>query len=86
MHKALHDSADASGKSFNAEIIARLQASFKQEGDEVPPYAVPAGVNPELDRQIAEMNKRIASIADALTGAGLLTKTGEPTKWRKDGT
>lgn len=30
MHKALHDSADASGKSFNAEIIARLQASFEE--------------------------------------------------------
>lgn len=28
MHKALHDSADASGKSFNAEIIARLQSTF----------------------------------------------------------
>lgn len=30
MHKALHESADASGKSFNAEIIARLQASFTE--------------------------------------------------------
>lgn len=30
MHKALHESADASGKSFNAEIIARLQASFAE--------------------------------------------------------
>lgn len=31
MHKALHESADASGKSFNAEIIARLQASFAEQ-------------------------------------------------------
>ena len=29
LHKALHAAADESGKSFNAEIIGRLQASFQ---------------------------------------------------------
>lgn len=46
IHKALHDSADASGKSFNAEIIARLQASFAQ--DEA---AFVAGFNEESERR-----------------------------------
>lgn len=82
----LEDSAKAGSRSLHAEIVARLEASYQLEDAEAPPYSVPPGVNPELDRQIAEMNKRIASIADALTGAGLLSKSGEPTEWRKDGT
>lgn len=61
-------------RSLTQELVGRLEASFKQEDGEVPPYAVPAGVNPELDRQITEMNERIASIAEALEGAGLIAK------------
>lgn len=77
MRDQLKDAAKAANRTLNAEIVARLQASFKQEEAEAPPYAVPAGVNPELDRQIAAMHKRIASIADALEGAGLLPKPGK---------
>lgn len=31
LHKALHESADTTGKSFNAEIVGRLQFSFRAQ-------------------------------------------------------
>ena len=33
LHKAIHESADNFGRSFNAEIVARLQESFAPKGD-----------------------------------------------------
>lgn len=36
LHKALHESAAASGKSFNAEILGRLTDSFVTASDTVP--------------------------------------------------
>lgn len=92
MHKALHESADASGKSFNAEIIARLQASFTEPAHGVDRDAAIASSTAEamlkaLDRANEHgklLLKKVEAIEARLIqpeGTSLL-KTGTPTVQR----
>lgn len=64
LHEQLHNAAEVSGRSYNAEIVARLQQSFDATGD--------------LDAEVREIAQEFAeqrglSLKDALN---LLVHTG----------
>lgn len=58
LHAQLHAAASLNGRSYNAEIVGRLQASFEP---------APAALPPLVDQAVKdEMEARGASEADAL--------------------
>ena len=56
MRDHIRESADANGRSMNAEIVARLQASFDRLD----------GVVAIGQREVAELSDRIAKLLEAL--------------------
>lgn len=58
LHSALHDAAAATGRSYNAEIVARLQQSF--EGSEID-------LRPRLSAHHTKLADRLLVIQSQLT-------------------
>lgn len=63
LHKAIHQAADEAGHSFNAEIIGRLQQSFK------PPSAV--DVHLVVDKYAEENGVTYAQALDLILMRGV---------------
>lgn len=59
VHAKLHEAAASSGRSYNAEIVSRLQNSFEPSAESIPPL-VKSAIEDEIE-------ERGGSVADALT-------------------
>lgn len=72
MHARLHEAAQESGRSYNAEIVARLQSTFKPEQKTFDFDALP-GIIEGLHNELLTQKQAIAE----LTKAGAQVTYGE---------
>jgi len=61
LHKQIHDAARASNRTFNAEIVARLQASFSDQSS--PPKYQASEISIKINQKLlAEMFSKLDNL------------------------
>lgn len=67
LHRKVHEAAAASGRSMNAEIVARLQASFADEERGIPGSTRMEGITVNaFEEALEKMQQRFQSSLDII--------------------
>lgn len=64
LHARVHESAESNGRTYNAELIARLEQSFEERG--IESMTVAEVIEEAVQKSLAEAEKRIAHINRSL--------------------